>query len=188
MLLRTLLTLLIVDASWNPPLAWKKLIRCKATYLSTSKNQSTFKQILTIRVGQNSSSNKQTATKNSRYSIILVDIISHVTYRNANKYLNVHQELKLVEANKVGPLYIFSVLRIVSVCEKKLIQIGNLQILRTHCWLDSFCFHLSHEKTIGDRLPRCFASSTGSFDATFFSFIAIVVEVLHTVGKIYEFN
>ena len=60
-----------------------------------------------------------TATKTSRYSIILVDIISHVTYRNANKYLNVHQELKLVEANKVGPLYIFSVLRIVSVCEKK---------------------------------------------------------------------
>lgn len=79
----------------------------------------------TLRV-TNSLEFKWTAIKNSMYSIILVDIISHVAYKNANKYLNVHQALEVVEANIVGPLYIFSVLRIVSVCEKKLIQIGNL--------------------------------------------------------------
>ena len=35
-----------------------------------------------------------------------------------------------------------------------------------------------------DHLPTCFASSVGSFDAIFFSFSVIVVEVVHTVGKV----
>ena len=35
-----------------------------------------------------------------------------------------------------------------------------------------------------DILPKCFASSVSSFDATFFSFTAIVVEVVHTVGQV----
>ena len=35
-----------------------------------------------------------------------------------------------------------------------------------------------------DILPKCFASSVSSFDATFFRFTAIVVEVVHTVGQV----
>ena len=34
-----------------------------------------------------------------------------------------------------------------------------------------------------DHLPTCFTSSVSSFWAAFFSFTAIVVEVVHTVGK-----
>ena len=35
-----------------------------------------------------------------------------------------------------------------------------------------------------DHLPTCFASLVKSFDATFFTFTAIVVKVVHTVGKV----
>ena len=35
-----------------------------------------------------------------------------------------------------------------------------------------------------DHLPTDFVSSVSSFDSTFFSFNAIVVEVVHTVGKL----
>ena len=35
-----------------------------------------------------------------------------------------------------------------------------------------------------DHLPTCFASSVSGFDATFFSFTANAVEVVHTVGKV----
>ena len=34
-----------------------------------------------------------------------------------------------------------------------------------------------------DHQPRCLASSVSSFDATFFSFAAILVELVHTVGN-----
>ena len=34
------------------------------------------------------------------------------------------------------------------------------------------------------QLPTCFASSVSSFDATFFSSTAIVVEAVHAVGKV----
>ena len=35
-----------------------------------------------------------------------------------------------------------------------------------------------------DHLSTCFAASISSFDATFSSFIAIAVDVVHTVGKV----
>ena len=35
-----------------------------------------------------------------------------------------------------------------------------------------------------NHLPTCFVSSVCSFNATFFSFTAIVVEVVHTAGKV----
>ena len=39
-----------------------------------------------------------------------------------------------------------------------------------------------------DHLPTRFTSSVSSFDANFFSLIAIVVEIVHTVGKVKSLN
>ena len=49
---------------------------------------------------------------------------------------------------------------------------------------------LSHSQVVCARhhLPTCFASSVSSFNATFFSFTTIAVEVVHTVNKFQEFN
>ena len=46
--------------------------------------------------------------------------------------------------------------------------------------LESLASHVVHDHVI----TRQHASPVSSFDAMFFSFVAIVVEVVHTIGKV----